>query len=102
LDVQANADGVRVFSVVENTWIEVRLANMGVEVPLDLTYRQGFERGARTQPRVANYMERFPRQGQAQFCVQEDPIQVDVCTWMGRSLGIRLRFESVSITSPPV
>ena len=95
-DVQANADGVRVFSVREGTWIEVRLANMGVEVPLDLTCRTGFERGARTQPRVGNYMERLPRQGQhcmPRFCVREDPFQVDVCTWMGRSLGMRLRFE---------
>jgi hypothetical protein len=95
-DVPPNAHGVRVFSVPEGTWIEVRLANMGVEVPLDLTCRQGFDRGARTQQRVGNYMERLPRHGQhcmPRLCVREDPIQVDVCTWMGRSLGMRLRFE---------
>ena len=90
-DVQANADGVRVFRVLEGTWIEVRLANMGVEVPLDLTY--GFERAA-----VGNYMHRLPRRGQhsmPRFCVRNDPIQGDVCTWAGRSLGMRLRFVSV-------
>ena len=95
-DVPPNAQGVRVFSVPEGTWIDVQLLNRGVQVTVDLTIKEGFEQGASTRRRVRNYAEELERREQHRvpvFCVQRDAIQVDVCTMMGRSLGMCLRFE---------
>jgi hypothetical protein len=97
-DVPPNAQGVRVFSVREGTWIGVHLLNRGVEVTVDLTINEGFEPGARTRQRVRNYADRLARRVEHEvpiLCVQGDAIQVDVCTSMGRSLGMCLRFERV-------